>query len=131
MQENEAAASLVCDQKIREWLFSRNKFSSKKRKRGAWIQKLKARKPHHTPTTNTPKRSSNNVSRRTTRSSGVVDDSHIFSPVAKSMYQTPVAKKNAKKSVRKGKQQVNKKEKTQQVRVSFCFVFTVVACALD
>ena len=117
LQENEAAASLVCDQKIREWLFNRNKFSSQKRKRGTWIKKLNARKQHHTPTTNTPKRSTN-APRRTTRSSGLIDDdsNNIFSPVAKSMFKTPVVKqKHVKKNVR-NQTLTNKKkmEKTQQ-----------------
>ena len=56
LQESEAAASLVCDGKIKEWLFNRNKFASQKRKRGGWIKKLNARKANDTPTANTPKR---------------------------------------------------------------------------
>ena len=120
-QENEEAAALVCDQKIREWLFNRNKFASQKRKRGSWIKKLNSRK-HRTPTANTPKRATN-APRRTTRSSAVIDDSNIFSPVAKSMFKTPVAKlKHVKRNMRN--QQANNKKKleeTQQALLGFYF----------
>ena len=113
LQESEAAASRVCDAKIREWLSNRMKFLSQKRKRGGpWIKKLNARKQHNTPTANTPKRSTN-APRRTTRSSGVIVDTDVFSPLAKSMFKTPVAKqKHVKKNVRK---QQTKKENTKQV----------------
>ena len=118
MQESEAAASLVCVTKIREWLHNRMKFLSQKRKRGGpRIKKLNARK-QHTPTANTPKRSTN-ASRRTTRSSGVIDDSDVFSPLVKSMFKTPVAKQ-VKKSVRK---QQTKKEKTKQVIAILLAIF--------
>ena len=104
-------------------MFNRNKFASQKRKRGSWIKKLNARK-NHTPTANTPKRATN-APRRTTRSSGVVDDSNIFSPVAKSMFKTPVAKqKHVKRNVRKQQAKAkNKKEKTQQVGACLVLIF--------
>ena len=117
-QENEFAASLVCDDRIRQWLFNRNKFSSQKRKRGAWIRKLNARRNQHlTPTTNTPKRSTN-APRRSTRSSGVIiDNVEVFSPVAKSMFKTPVVK-HVKKNVQR---QANKKKPKNTKQVCFLF----------
>ena len=124
-QEDATAAASVCDEKIREWLLNRNKFQSQKRKRGVWIKKLNARRTdlQRTPTANTPKRSTN-APRRITRSAGVVDDNaDVFSPVAKSMFKTPVVK-HVKKNVRK---QIDTGKKKQ---TGFFFCYDTCLCYL-
>ena len=123
-QQNEAEAAKVCDEKIRTWLFDTKKFVSHKRKRKrrrgrgrGWITKLSAR-TQTTPTANTPKRSTN-ATRRTTRSTAVLDDSVIFSPVAKSMFKTPVVK------------QQKQKRKQKRVEKSACDTRTDVSSILS
>ena len=117
----------MCDDKIRAWLFERNKFSVQKRKRGVWITKLGAQQRNvngnRTPTSNTPKRSTNVL--RRTRSAGVIDDADVFSPVVKSMFKTPVVVN--KVHVRKS---VSKSVRVNQVGLLFCLCVCICYCLL-
>ena len=121
MQENEASAESVCDQKIREWLTNRKKHAPSRRKR------TRKKSNRNTPTKqcNTPKRSTNKP-RRSTRSSGCVRE-NFFSPTAPSMTSMPPVIEELNKKQRATKRTKQKKGRKKQTPDE---VSLYVACAI-
>ena len=121
-QPDYESADAVCDTHIKQWLASRKKHATVKRKRNLPKQKHKhyARVPDKA-TCNTPKRST----RSTRGHSEIAKDVAVFSPVAPSMTTTPIVKHALKAKNMKAKPR--KKSNTVR-RCVFVYLFILLAC---
>ena len=130
LQDSFESADSICDDKIREWLHNRKKHADPKRKRS----RVKTDQKEHVPVVaregNTPKRHT-----RSTRHYERVDSEvtkKCFSPVATSMFATPVVQHVQQKNKNRKKQNPNNKKNQLQAApfdfVTFLLVYYLSVC---